>query len=150
MDPLRWLPIILALAVFGCSESPAPRPEGQGARPAVPLPARDQVAKVQLTIRQAPADAGFKVPCEATLTRAADVAEIIDWLEKIDWSQKGIDLTVVKLPPTHGEMVLTAKDTTTYSFGFFHDGRIVHWKANRLLEGGDAARLRQLVRKVCQ
>jgi hypothetical protein len=149
MRPLCWLPILLALA-GGCSDSPAPRPEGQGARPAAPLPARDQVAKVQLTIRQAPADAGFKAPCEATLTRPGDIAEVIDWLEKIDWSQKGIDLTVVKLPEPHGEMVLTAKDATTYSFGFFHDGRVVHWKANRLLQGGDAARLQQIVRKVCQ
>ena len=131
-------PAVLVPGIAGCAPAGAP------------VPAADNIAKVQLSVRQIPAGSGLKAPCEVTLTERADIAEVIDWLQKIDWSQSGTDLAVVSIVLPDGGIVVTGKDGTTYDFGFYWDGNFILTKANRLIRGGDMAKLRQIIQKACK
>ena len=112
---MRWYPavysiVLLPFGVTGC------------ARPSAAVPPADEVASVRVTVRKFAEPAEAKVPCKVTLTEPADVAEVIGWLERIDWSQKGADPAVISLPMPDGNITIVAKGGTTRSFGFYWDG----------------------------
>jgi hypothetical protein len=110
----------------------------------------DQVANIRVTVRQSAGDAGPKVPCAVTLTERPEIAEVIGWLEGIDWSQKGTDLTVATMPQADGSIAITTKGGASYDFGFYWDGGFIDGKANRLIRGGDMAKFRQILQQVCK
>lgn len=135
--------LLFSLGGRGCARPPSPVPPS-------PVPPADQVTRVRIAVTQFPAGAGRKAPCEFALTEAPDVAEVVDWLKGIDWSQEGTDLAVVRLIQPDGEIVLTTRDSAALELGFYWDGRVVHRRANRLLVGGDGARLREIIEKRCK
>jgi hypothetical protein len=129
---------LLPVVGTGCARSPAA------------LPAVDQVAKIRVTVRQSAGDTGPKAPCAATLTGRPEIAEVIGWLQGIDWSQQGTDLTVATVPQPDGSIAITAKDGASYDFGFYWDGGFINGKANRLIRGGDMVKFRQIVERICK
>jgi hypothetical protein len=133
--PAVGLLLLFLLAAGGCARSQ--------------IPASDQVAAVELTVHHFPGNTG-KSPCKAKLTERADIAEIVAWLKTIDWSQSGTDLTVVSMPAPDGGIRLIPKDGEPLEFGFYWDGGLVHTRANRLIKGGDMAKLKQIVQKACK
>src|SRR4051794_31351710 len=104
--PAVGLLLVFLLAAGGCARSPIP-----------PL---DQVAVVELTVNHFPNNTG-KAPCKAKLTERADIAEVIDWLNRIDWSQSGTDLAVMSMPPLDGGINVIPKDGAPLDFGFYWD-----------------------------
>lgn len=132
-----WLPCPL-LATAGCSS------------PSSPVPAAGEVAGVRLEVRQLPANAGAKGLCDVALAAAADVAEVIGWLNTIDWSQTGTDVKVVKVGPPDGTITLALKGGATDDFSFAWDGGFIHTRSNRLIRGGDMTKLRQIIDRVCK
>jgi hypothetical protein len=135
---LTLFALVLSLGSAGCAGSPAP------------LPPEEQVVKVRLTVRRFPPDANRKAPCDVTLTRSADIAEVTDWLKGIDWSQEGTDLAVVRVPEQDGGIVLTTKEGASSEFSFYWDGKFIHTRANRLLRVGHVDKLQQIVQRACK
>ena len=130
--------LVLGLAIAGC------------AAPSAPVPAVDQIASIRLKVMKAPVGAALKTPCEATLTKKADITAVIAWLEAIDWAQSGTDLKVVRIQQPDGEIDINAKDGTTANFRFYWDGKLIYTRANRLLRGGNMAQIEKIVRRVCE
>jgi hypothetical protein len=114
---------LLPVAMAGCTAS------------APPAPPIEQVAKVVLTVTHFPPHAGRMGDCQIKLTAQRDLAVVMDWLNSVDWSQAGIDLTAAKPPAPDGEATITAKDATVHEFGFYWDGRVIDGKGNRLVQG---------------
>jgi hypothetical protein len=129
---------LLLLVCTGCSASTPP------------VPPLADVAKAELQVRTFPNDARREGPCTATLAAPADLADVHAWVSSVDWSQSGIDLTVVGLPEPHGAVTIVAKDGTTTTLPFYWDGRVIHEKANRLLSGADVTKLRALALRACK
>ena len=82
-----------------------------------------------------------------TLTAREDVAEVVQWLEGVDWSQRGADPAVITLPPPDGNLTLVTRGGATRRYGFYWDGGLL---AERFIRGGDMALLRDLVRRHCR
>jgi hypothetical protein len=140
---MRWHPLVCCLALLPLG--------GAGcARPSAALPPVAEVAKARVTVRQSLGDAGPQAPCDVTLSERPDIAEVMGWLQGIDWSQRGTDLTVATVPTPDGSIAITTKGGASYDFGFYWDGGFVDGKANRLIRGGDMAKLRQIVQRVCK
>ncbi len=99
---------------------------------------------------QMPAGAAKKAPCSASLTEQDEIAEVIDWLREIDWSQTGTDLAVVGIPQPDGSISITAKDGKVTDFNFYWDGKFIDVKANRLIRGGDMTKLQNIVERLCK
>jgi hypothetical protein len=133
--PAVGLLLLIPLSAAGCARSP--------------IPAADQIAAVELSVHQFPGNTG-KPPCKAKLTERADIAEVVAWLKAIDWSQSGTDLTVVSMPAPDGGIRLIPGDGEPLDFGFYWGGGFVHTRANRLIKGGDMAKLKQIVQKACK
>jgi hypothetical protein len=114
-----------------------------------PVPSADDVARIRLSVRRVPAGVAAKAPAEVTLTARPDITEVIDWLLAFDWSQSGMDLKAVRMAEPDGGIVITTKDGASQDYSFYWDGGLIITKANRLIRGGDVARLRQLVQRVC-
>ena len=134
---LVWILLAAALASSGCHQS-------------APLPPVDQIAKVRLTVTRLPGEAAAKTPRNAILTEPPDIAEVIDWLKQIDWSQHGTDLTVVGMPQPDGHIEIITRNGDSSDFAFYWDGGFINVKANRRIRGGDMAKLRQIVERVCK
>lgn len=131
--------LFLPIGMAGCAPSPPP------------LPSVDQIASVQLTVTKFPAaNAAGKNRCEARFTERPDLADVLEWIGSVDWSQTGVDLTVVRLPAPDGSVEITAKNGGVQQFPFFWDGRVVDEKGNRLLNGADVTKLRQLTQRGCK
>ncbi len=131
----RCLLLAVVLVAAGCTST-------------TPVPAAADVANVKLSVvNMTP---GAKPLCDVTLTTPGDVAEILDWLRAIDWSQRGQDLTVVGMPTPDGSFLVKTNAGAYLDFHFYWDGRVVDGPGNRLLSGGDAARLKQIVKKHCK
>jgi hypothetical protein len=105
-----------------------------GARPSPPrptIPAAADVASVHLkSIGSSLGD-----PYEVTLTKQADIAALIRWLEGVDWtSSKAHDLSNVGLAEV-GEITVTKKDGARQAFGLSGGVIIVNrweWPADTL------------------
>jgi hypothetical protein len=127
--------IALLIACAGCNSSP--------------LPPADKVAEIRLSVNHMP-DEKFDpkaAPRVANIKAKADIAEIMDWLLAIDWSQSGQDMAVIGIPQPDGGFTITDKSAATYEFGFYWDGKFVNSKANRLLKAGNTDKLKQIVKK---
>ncbi len=140
---MRWHAIVCCLGLLplvgtGCVRSSAA------------LPAVDQVANIRVAVGQSAGDAGPQAPCDVTLTERADITWVMGWLQEIDWSQRGTDLTAATMPMPDGGIVITTKGGASYDFGFYWDGGFIDGKANRLIRGGDMAKLRQIVQRICK
>jgi hypothetical protein len=132
-----WLLPLLALIVSGCSSSP--------------LPPVDQVAEIRLTVTRMPDEKeGAAKPRVVNLKARPDIAEAMDWLNSIDWSQSGTDMAVIGIPQPDGGFTLINKNGQTHIFSFYWDGKFVHTRDNRLIRGGDMDRLKQFVQRVCK
>src|SRR4051812_48456873 len=106
---MRWHPVVCCLVLFpfgatGC------------ARRSAALPPADEVGSVRVRVRQFKEPTDRKQSCEVTLTEPSDVAEVIGWLERIDWSQKGKDPAVITLPMPDGNITIIPKSGTTRNF----------------------------------
>jgi hypothetical protein len=113
------------------------------------VPPVDEIASIKLSVHQFPKDAGRNNPCEATLTKRQDLADVLEWLDSVDWSQPGIDLAVVKMKSPEGDVLLTLKDGTTSAFSFYWDGGVVNKAANRLHQGANTTKLRAVALRMC-
>jgi hypothetical protein len=125
------------VAVCGCTASTPP------------VPPLSDIARIELNVRVFPPGAGRQGPCTATLAAPADLADVLAWLNSFDWSQSGLDMTVVGMPEPEGSVAVIAKDGTTATFPFYWDGRVINERANRLLSGGDVTRLRAAALRGC-
>jgi hypothetical protein len=117
--------------------------------PILPPPA-NQVAEVRLSVIRFPKESGGRTTCEVTLTQPADIAEVMDWLGKIDWSQKGTDVQTLSLPQADASVILTTKGGASRYFNVYWDGGFVDGVSNRFLKGGDMARFRAVAEKACR
>ncbi len=122
----------------------------KGVKSSGPFPPLDQTEKVQFRVVKSSAGKVLQPPCEATLTKADDIAKVLDWLKTIDWSQEGSDLTVIKIPAPDGDIVVSGKDDTSYNFGFYWNGDFIIGKTNRLIRGGDMAQLDRIIKQACE
>jgi hypothetical protein len=128
---------LLVVAIAGCASSP--------------LPLADQVTEIRLTVKRMPDEnAAPAAPRVVNLKERADIAEVMDWLGKIDWSQSGTDLAVVNMPESDGGFTLINKSGAVHNYSFYWDGKFIHTRANRLIHGGDMAKLEQFVQRVCK
>jgi hypothetical protein len=134
---IGWLMGLLTLVAAGCSGSPVPQ--------------TDQVTEIRLTATRLPEDG---VPWTksrvATLKAPADIEEVVGWLNAIDWSQSGTDMTAITMPAPDGGFTIIDKSGATHNYGFYWDGKFVHTKVNRLIRGGDTTKLAQIVRRHCK
>jgi hypothetical protein len=127
--------VVLLVAIAGCNSSP--------------LPPADKVAEIRLSVTHMP-DEKFDpqaAPRVANIKAKADIAEIMDWLQAIDWSQSGQDMAVIGIPQPDGGFMIIDKSAATHDYGFYWDGKFVNSKANRLLKAGNTDRLKQIVKK---
>jgi hypothetical protein len=113
-----------------------------------PVPPATDLASARLTITNM--TPGAKPLCDVTLTAPADVAEVLAWLNAVDWSQRGQDLTVVGMPSPDGSFLLKTTGGDYLDFHFYWDGKVVDGRGNRLVTGGDTTKLRQIVQKHCK
>jgi hypothetical protein len=118
-----------------------------GATQASPVPPLGDVAKVELGSVPRRVDANKLKPRMIVLTEKSAITEILDWLKKIDWSQKGTDLKVVRIPSPDASVVLVKKDGSREGFGIYWKGNIVHERANRLLTA-DTTALRKIFQRL--
>jgi hypothetical protein len=113
--------VLLAGAAAGCRDAPRPSP------PSPAIPAASDVKEARL---QCPGSGG-KGRHDVTLTRQADIAALVEWLQGVDWSpSKAHDLTGVGLGET-GAITVTRKDGGTLAFGL---------SAGRVILGGAGGR----------
>jgi hypothetical protein len=130
--------VFLPAGMAGCAPTPPP------------VPSVDQIATVQLTVIHFPANVVGKNGCSARFTERPDFADVLEWIGSVDWSQAGVDLAVVRLPEPDGRVEIAAKNGGVQQFPFFWDGRVVDEKGNRLLNGADVTKLRQLAQRGCK
>jgi hypothetical protein len=127
--------LAMALSVAGCSSNP--------------LPPMERVDQIRLIVNQMPGESPVTAkPREVTLKERADIAEAMDWLNSIDWSQSGSDMRVIDIPRPDGAFTLIDKSAATQSYSFYWDGGFVHTKTQRFMRGGDTGKLKKLVERV--
>jgi len=83
----------------------------------------------------------------ATITDGPALAEVIEWLRQIDWTQRGADPAVITLPPPDGSIEVAARDGTTARFGFYWDGG---FSAGRFIRARNVEELRRIVQRACE
>jgi hypothetical protein len=135
MRIMPFASMVLAFAVAGCGYNP--------------LPPTEQIDQIRLTVNTMPGEnPAVAKPRQVTLKERADVLEVMDWLNSIDWSQSGQDMAVIGIPQPDGTFTLIDKSAATHSYSFYWDGKFVNSKANRLIKGGDPDKLKKLVERV--
>ena len=117
--------------------------------PTPPIPPVDRVAEVRLTVNRMPDDKDAEPkPRSVYLKEKADIAEIMDWLGAVDWSQSGTDLSVATVPKPDGAFMLINKSSAVHHYSFYWDGGFVY--KDRLIRGGDMDKLMALVKRLCK
>jgi hypothetical protein len=134
----RFLLIALFDTLVGCSSSP--------------LPPLDQIVEIRITVMREPDEANHRknAPAIANLKERADIAEVMDWLSAIDWSQVGTDMAVIAISSPDGDFVLIDKAGAAHNYGFYWDGKFTISKTNRLIQSRDIAKLKQIVKRHCK
>jgi hypothetical protein len=113
------------------------------------MPGLGPIGKVEIRVRNSPDAAALPVPCTVTLEAHDDLEELGVWFEEIDWTQAGQDLSAAKLPDPDGTVVITRQDGGATTIAFYWDDRVVHPRANRLINA-DMPRLRRLALGACK
>jgi hypothetical protein len=115
--------LLLLGAAAGCQYATSPPP------PRPTIPAASDVASVHLTSIGSSLNHAYDV----TLSKAADIGALVDWLKQVDWSpSKANDLSNVRLAEV-GHITVTMKDGATHSFGLSGGSIIVNrweWPAD--------------------
>ena len=134
---VSWLLPLLAIGIVGCTSTP--------------LPAVKEVAQIRITVARMPDEVAHRnIPALGVLKEKADIDEMIDWLNAIDWSQSSTDMAVIKMPSPDGDITIDTRAGTSQSYGFYWDGKFTLAKANRLIQSRDIAKLKQIVQRVCK
>jgi hypothetical protein len=131
------LSLVVFISLAGCSSSP--------------LPPVEQIVQIRITVTRMPDEVEHrKTPAVANLKERADIAEVMDWLSAIDWSQRGTDMAVIGIPQADGGITIETKAGESQSYGFYWDGKFTLTKANRLIQSRDVAKLKQIVQRHCK
>jgi hypothetical protein len=87
---------------------------------------------------------------DVTLTREADIAALVGWLQRVDWSPSRVGLSGTGLETGQaatGQITLTTKDGATHSFELWDRGVILPGSGRRWTWETDTARLAEIAKQ---
>jgi len=83
---------------------------------------------------------------DVTLTREADIAVLVGWLQRVNWSPSRVGVAGTGLEAI-GQITLTTKDGATHSFELWDRGVILPGGGRRWTWETDTARLAEIVKQ---
>jgi hypothetical protein len=133
--------VLLVGAAAGCQKDTRLSP------PRAAIPPASDVKEAQLqSMGGGFKGSGLEGKYDVTLTREADIAALVGWLQRVDWSPSRVGLAGTGLEAT-GQITLTTKDGATHSFELWDRGIILLGDGRRWTWKTDTARLADIAKQ---
>jgi hypothetical protein len=137
--------VLLVCAAAGCQKDTGLYPP----RAAIPPASDVKEARLQ-SMGGGDKGTGVEAKYDVTLTREADIAALVGWLQRVDWSPSRAGLAGVGLETGQkatGQITLTTKDGATHSFELWNRGVILLGSGRRWTWETDTAPLADIARQ---
>src|SRR5262245_26814541 len=133
--------VLLVGAAAGCQEATRLSPP----RAAIPPASDVKEARLQ-SMGGGRKGSGLEDKYDVTLTREADIAALVGWLQRVDWSPTRVGLAGTGLEAT-GQIRLTTKDGAAHSFELWDRGVILPGDGRRWTWETDTAPLADIAKQ---